>query len=207
MVPNQRTFIVLGALIVGMSLASSVLLLLEPGPMAPFAGVTLQSIDRGPTSSNDRLFDTASPQHDWQAIVIHDSGQPEGNAHTLDRLHDQQGRGGLGYHFVLNNGRGADDGLIELGFRWQHQFAGAYVEGEDASWFNRNGIGICLVGDADNQRMTRAQLRELVWLVRQLQQAHNIPRDAIHIDVGQAAGDEAFPFAWFRQQLLDIPTP
>lgn len=189
-----------------MSLASSVLLLLEPGPMASFGGVTLQSIDRGPTPSDDRLFDTASPRHDWQAIVIHDSGQPAGNAASLDQLHQQQGRGGLGYHFVLNNGQGEADGLIEMGFRWQHQFAGAFVDGPDADWFNRNGIGICLVGDADDQRMTRDQLRELVWLVRQLQQTHNIPRDAIHVDVGQAGNPEAFPHAWFRQQLLDIPT-
>ncbi|MEX1016201.1 MAG: peptidoglycan recognition family protein [Phycisphaeraceae bacterium] len=190
-----------------MSLASSVLLLVEPGPTSPFTGVTLQSIDRGPTTSNDRLFDTATAQHDWQAIVIHDSGAAAGNARQLDQLHEQQGRGGLGYHFVINNGQGETDGLIELGFRWQHQFAGNYVQGPNAEWFNRHGVGIAMIGDADQQRMTRAQLRELVWLVRQLQRAHNIPRAAVHVDVGRGGDSDAFPHAWFRQQLLDIAGP
>ena len=196
---------VLGSLVTAMSLASGVLLLLAPGPVTPFTAVTLQSIDRGPSGGQDRLFELSNPEHDWQTIVIHDSGLQSGSARQLDRLHHQQGRGGLGYHFVINNGQGESDGLIEMGFRWQQQFAGAYVEGPNAEWFNRHGIGICLVGDVDERRPSQAQLRELAWLVRQLQQAYQIPRGAVHVNVGSRP--DAFPEAWFRQQLLDIPAP
>lgn len=188
-----------------MTAASSVLLVIEPGPSAPFAGVTLQSINRGPAASaTDRLFDTAAPAQPWKSIVIHDSGSLTGDARQLDRLHEQVGRGGLGYHFVINNARGEGD--IEAGFRWQHQFAGAYVEGENAAWFNRNAVGICLIGDAEQQRFTRTQLRELVWLVQELQREHQIPREAVFVDVGSFdnPGSAHFPEAWFRQQLRDI---
>lgn len=200
--PNQRTITVLGSLVVGMTLTSILLLVLTPGPSAPISGVKLQAIERE-TDRTDKLFDTAQP-HPWQAIVIHDTGTTAGSAAAINEAHQRMGRGGLGYHFVVNNGSLAEDGQIDVGFRWQRQFAGYYVEGERAEWFNRNAVGICLIGDADNQRFTDAQLRQLVWLVRQVQQQFDIPRDAVYVDVGSDPNQPArlFPHVWFRQQLL-----
>lgn len=187
----------------GMTLTSGLLLVLEPGPVAPTSGVTLQSIDRT-MAPQERLFETAQPPHPWKAIVIHDSGSLSGSSRTINEAHEKAGRGGLGYHFVVNNGNGQDDGLIELGFRWQRQFAGSYVEGQNADWFNQHAIGICLIGDADRRRFTESQLRELIWLVQQLQAKFNIPADAVFVEVG-SNGDQTkklFPEAWFRSQLL-----
>ncbi len=194
--------VVIGALVGGMTLASGVLLVLEPGPVAPWSGITLQSINRVSTPEQV-LFDTAGDPVAWKAIVIHDSGTLAGSSRTLNDQHERLGRGGLGYHFVINNGSRQSDGLIEVGFRWTRQFAGDYLTGDNADWFHANAIGICLVGDVDRQRLSRAQLRELAWLVEQLQQRYDIPRDAVYVDVG--SGDDAeFPHDWFQQQLSPI---
>jgi hypothetical protein len=204
-VPQTRTIVVLGALVLGMALTSGLLLVLEPGPRAPFSAVTLLSIDHG-VHASDRLNDIDNPRA-WKAIVIHDSGQLTGSARSINDVHERLGRKGLGYHFVINNGTGASDGVTEVGFRWPRQFEGAYVPEPQSSLefdWNANAIGICLVGDADRRAFTEAQLRELVWLVQQLQARFNIPADAVYVEVG-STGDQPsrlFPYAWFRGQLL-----
>lgn len=194
---------VLGALVMGMTLTSGLLLVLEPGPVAPFSGVTLQSVDTA-AQPQDALFETAQPTHPWQAIVLHDSGSLSGSSQTINAVHERTGKGGLGYHFVINNGNGEADGLIEVGFRWQRQFEGAYLEGPDAARWNRQAIGICLIGDADRRGFTDKQLHEAAWLVQQLQARFNIPESRVYIEVGAKADGprKLFPESWFRSQLL-----
>lgn len=203
-VPDRRTIIVLGALVMGMTLTSMLLLVMEPGPVAPLSGITLESIDRS-SHPTEKLFDTANAR-DWRAIVIHDSGSLHGSAGTLNELHQRLGRDGLGYDFVIDNGNGGDDGLIEVGFRWAHQLQGAYVQGKGADWFNNHAIGICVIGNTSHKSLTQAQLHRLVWLVQQLQDRFNIPRNAVFVDLGAHHGTQPgrFPHAWFRQQLLSV---
>ena len=208
-IPDRRTLVVLAALIVGMTLTSGLLLILEPGPVEPLPGVTLQSIDRS-DAPEERLFDTPTPLG-WQAIVIHDSGSEYGSSESLNRVDEALGKGGLGYHFVVNNGSEERDGLIEVGFRWQRQYIGAYLNGPGSMWFNRHAIGICLIGNGDKQAFTEAQLRELVWLVQRLQKHFGISREAVYLQIGpggEAGGSGPhFPDAWFRQQLLTVSAP
>ncbi|MCC6679401.1 MAG: N-acetylmuramoyl-L-alanine amidase [Phycisphaeraceae bacterium] len=199
--PDRRTITVLGALVVGMTLTSILLLLLTPGPKVPVSGVRLQAIEQE-TDRAGKLFDTTQPWH-WQAIVIHDSGSAVGSSDTIHQAHEQLGRGGLGYHFVINNGSLAEDGQIDVGFRWQRQFAGFYVEGQGADWYNRNAIGICVIGDAEHQAFTEDQTRQLVWLVKQLQRHYGIPREAVHVSLGSDPAQPAayFPYTLFSQQI------
>ena len=199
--------IVLGSLVAMMTIATGVLRLFEPGPVAPLTGITLQSIEHE-TSPGDRLFSTNGVSRDWQAIVIHDSGRLTGSARTLNHRHQQEGREGLGYHFVLNNGtNNKRDGAIEVGYRWQHQQPGDYlVPSPESGWFHAHAVGICLIGDADRRSLSRAQLRELVWLVQKLQRQYDIPAEAVYVQVG-ADREPLFPEGWFRDQLLAHHTP
>ena len=210
-IPQRRTLVVLAALVVGMTLTSSTLLILEPGPVAPISGITLQSIENDSNAQpEEKLFDFEyNNPHRWQAIVIHDSGSLHGSSQTINRVHERLGRGGLGYHFVINNGTDKTDGLIEVGYRWQHQFVGAYLVGDGSEWFNRNAIGICIIGDGDRQRFTKSQLQELVWLVQQLQDRFNVPKEFVFMEVGSGehGPSKLFPYAWFRQQLLNPSQP
>ena len=191
----------LGALVAGMTLTSILLLVLTPGPTVPISGVRLQAVEQE-TDRAGKLFDTARPWP-WQAIVIHDSGSAVGSSLTIHQAHENLGRGGLGYHFVINNGSLAEDGQIDVGFRWQRQYPGFYVEGKGSDWYNRNAIGICLIGDADHQAFTDAQYRQLVWLVKQLQQHYGIPRQAVHVCLGSdpSQPEANFSYTLFSQQI------
>lgn len=203
---DRRTILVLMALVVGMTVTSSLLLVLEPGPVAPLTTTTLMSIEQSPAQQPEQqLFDTPDPLG-WRAIVIHDSRTTSGSAETINAVHEQLGRGGLGYHFVINNGTGEDDGMIEVGFRWKRQFVGAYLAGEGAELWNRQAVGICMIGDGSGDGFTPAQLRELVWLVRKLQDRFGIASQNVFVDVGKPNSqpqDQAFPHFWFRQQLAN----
>ncbi|GAB4110352.1 MAG: hypothetical protein Kow00105_19120 [Phycisphaeraceae bacterium] len=193
---------VLGALVVAMTVTSGLLMLLEPGPSAPRAGVPLQTIDRtgDQPAPQAMLFQTEVPEVRWNSIVIHDSRTPHGSAQTLHHVHQQLGRGGLGNHFVIDNGPGADDGKVEVGFRWSSQAPGAFFADEAVDW--PDAIGICLIGDGQSSRFSDAQLHQLVWLVQNLQKRYGIPRSSVYIQIGSRTADSTFPEVWFRQQLI-----
>jgi hypothetical protein len=197
--------VVLGALVAAMTITSGLLMLLEPSPSVPRPGVALQSIDRGNQDAQPqpqhKLFDTQAEETHWSSIVIHDSRTSQGSAQTLHHIHQQLGRGGLGYHFIVDNGPGFDDGKIEVGFRWSSQAPGAFFADGAASW--PDAIGICLIGDGEAGRFTDAQLNQLVWLVQNLQQRYDIPKSSVYAQIGARTATSSFPDAWFRQQLIN----
>lgn len=211
-VPRRRTLIVLVSLVGSMTLASGMLLLLEPnGGHSRGRAVTLSRIHqvtRGSVArAGDPLFETAAPiaTERWQAIVIHDSGTLHGSAATIDRAHRRLGRGELGYHFVINNGLDAPDGQIQRGPRWRRQDDGNYATGPDSAWLHGQAIGICLIGDFEHQSPTDAQERQLVWLVQRLQRRLDIPSDRVYLPVDLGAGPataDYLPAARLRSQWL-----
>ncbi len=204
--PEKRTILVLGSLVLCMSLTAGLLRVLEPGAVPPITGVTLLSIERTPTERpEDKLFDLAQPEGGWRAIVIHDSRTLMGSYDAIDRAHRRDGKDGCGYHLVVNNGTGGEDGRIEVGYRWKYQEAGDYLVGPNADWYHQKAIGICVVGHADQQPFTDAQQRELMWLVRQLQQRYQIPAAYVFVDVGEADQDPARHFSQkrFREGLIN----
>ena len=117
----------------------------------------------------------------WQAIVIHDSASRVATPGSLDQRAKSMGLKGLGYHFVIGNGNGMVDGELHTTARWLTQDFGAHAAGQNADWFNRNAIGICLVGDGDLDRFTPAQTRRLLQLVDLLAQRLNIPPERIYL--------------------------
>lgn len=111
---------------------------------------------------------------DWKYIVIHHSATPDGNAAKFDREHKAKGWDELGYHFVIDNGRGGPDGRVEVGPRWPKQKWGAHAKTPD-NRFNEHGIGICFVGNFENGRPTARQMQAAAKLVAWLMQTYNIP--------------------------------
>lgn len=144
----------------------------------------------------------------WQYIIIHHSATEVGNAELFDRGHRRRGFwNGLGYHFVIDNGKGGmHDGQIEIGHRWNHQMDGAHCNAAD---MNKKGIGICLVGNFNEDTVSRNQSDSLAWLVRQLQMKYRIPASRVlrHNDVPGKRGKtdcpgSRFPWSSFRKQIL-----
>lgn len=127
----------------------------------------------------------------WRAIVIHESGTPAGDMATLERRHFDAGRAGLGFHFVVGNGQGMEDGLVGIGYRWDRQLPGAHAPASwhapgrggmlDGAGLNDSAIAICVIGNSDRRPWSDRQRRETANLVRALQRECGIPDDAVHV--------------------------
>jgi hypothetical protein len=120
--------------------------------------------------------------------VLHHSASPTGNATIFDREHRQDnGWDELGYHFVIDNGRGGPDGRVEVGPRWLKQKWGAHAKTPDNK-FNDFGIGICFVGNFEQGKPTAKQLVAASKLVAWLMQTYDIPQKNVigHEDTGKS---------------------
>lgn len=205
---SRRTKVVWTALLATMTVVGAMLGLAENGRLPELSGLSLAPLvaAAGP-SSIESVHRTRAPidRQRWQAIVIHHSGSPLGTPESIaadhvNRLHLT----GLGHHFVIGNGRGIQDGEIYVAYRWLDQLPGAHTAGQDADWYNRHSIGICLVGDGRRHPFTESQIRRLVELVRSLAREYDIPADRIllHSDLVETSDPgPLFPAAAFRARL------
>jgi hypothetical protein len=127
----------------------------------------------------------------WRYIVIHHSATTNGNAAKFHRQHLDRGWDELGYHFVINNGRGGPDGRVEVGPRWRKQKHGAHCGGTPDNEYNEVGIGICLVGNFQNRMPTAKQMAALRNLTNYLMETYDIPphRVIAHRDAPGASTD------------------
>ena len=185
-----------------MTVASGLLLLLEPKQVASVRGISLSSIDRVGRGEHDILLTTArDPQPmQWSAIVVHHTRVPS----AVGRMDT----GTANYHFAIRGKDPSGDGL-EVGHRWRQQLPGAYWAGPEKQWVNHHAIGVCLVSTGQ-EGPTEVQLEQLVGLVQGLQIKYQIPADRIVLQPGLghvSSKGRWFPTAWFRQQLLTFAAP
>ncbi len=141
------------------------------GPRAPAAWRPLAAGDRDPWA--------VSEPKAWRYIVIHHSATDNGSAAEFDVHHRKRGWDELGYHFVIDNGKGGPDGRVEVGNRWKTQKTGAHTGGTPGNEYNKDGIGICLVGDFRNRLPSAAQLASLRRLVGYLVDRYHIAPENI----------------------------
>jgi hypothetical protein len=204
---SRRAQTVWASLLISMTVVGGGLFLMERGPVAAAEGMTLTPLmATSGVESLEGIFATRSkikPQQ-WQAVVIHDSGTPHGNQASLDALARANNLKGLGYQFVIGNGNGMEDGEILVSHRWRDQLPGAHAAGAQADWFNRHSIGVCLVGDGNRTRPTRAQMESLVRLTNSLCRELSIPGNRVYLHSEIAPTDDPgrlFPAATLRSQL------
>ena len=165
-----------------------------------------------------RPREAALDRRRWRAIVIHDSGTPAGDVHSLERRHRQAGLAGLGFHFVVGNGQGMGDGEVSAGPRWERQLAGAHaargwatpgVPGGavalDSAALNQSAVAICLVGRADRRRFTERQCREVRALVQELQSELAIPSEAVFLSRELQGGHPEPSASWAALRAFIAP--
>ncbi|MCP4365605.1 MAG: N-acetylmuramoyl-L-alanine amidase [Planctomycetes bacterium] len=176
------------------------------------AGIPLALLTRTPPAIDiEALSRTDVAERDWKYVVIHHSATPDGSAEVFDDFHRHKRgwKNGLGYHFVIGNGTLSEDGEIEVGRRWTKQLSGAHAGDR---YFNRKGIGICLVGNFDEDEAegpTERQLDSLEQMVRHLCERYDIPisRVIMHKDVVEnhtVCPGKNFPEAELRHRLRDF---
>lgn len=193
---ERRTLIVWSTLVATMTVASGLLMWLEPQPLAPAGGLALAAVEPG-GEQLAAVFDTRAALEPgrWDRIVIHHSGQMQGDAQSIDRLHRSLRYDGLQYHFVIGNGTESGDGLIQVGARWMQQQQGVYAD---------RAISICLVGNGDKTPPTALQMERLATLVRSLQERLDIDADRVvlHRQIAQTTSPgRLFPSGQFRDML------
>ena len=101
-----------------------------------------------------------------EVLVVHCSDSPWGDAEVIDGWHKARVWNGIGYHFVVLNGRrkgskryvAEDDGVIELGR--PEDVVGSHVRGHNAK-----SIGIVLIG---RDTFTDKQMEGLYGLLEKL---------------------------------------
>ena len=125
------------------------------------------------------------PSKKWKYIIIHHSATEDGNALKFHMSHRAKGWDSVGYNFIIDNGTGnRKDGQIEATPRWIKQIDGAHCKAAD---MNSKGIGICLVGNFNNEQVSEKQLESLVYLVQLLKDTYHIP-DSHIIGHGEVPG-------------------
>ena len=114
----------------------------------------------------------------WKRIVVHHSATPVDDALNMHRVHKARGmKNGLAYHFVISNGsRKAYDGEVFLGSRWKGQLDGGHMK--KLSW-NKESIGICLIGNFEIRSPTAKQMTSLEGLCEYLMRRCNISKSKV----------------------------
>lgn len=205
----HRTKVVWLSLMAAMTTVGGFLLLLDRQTAPRAEGVSLTPlVAAGTTSSIESIFTTDAPlaSRRWTSIVIHHSGSLAGGPASIEAEHRALKLKGLGHHFVIGNGRGNEmiDGELHLGFRWLQQLPGAHVVGPQGDRYNQSSLSICLVGDGNRQKFTKAQLARLNQLVDALSTRFNIPANQVilHSDVASVKDPGInFPEAQFKARL------
>jgi len=166
--------------------------------------VTQPRID--PNSIIPSSWRPSKTPREWKTIVLHHTATEAGSVESIHASHlKRTTRGepwlGIGYHFVIGNGKGMPDGAVEGTFRWRDQLHGAHA-GHQAH--NQHGIGIALIGHFDKQPPTPAQLASLRRLITHLKTAHSIPAASLlgHGDIKPTAcPGKLFPLATLKQEF------
>ena len=184
-VMNARRMILVWALL----LASMTVVALAGWAALPgFLGETSRKASEDRARGRDAaLADVIWPQgmaaeRSWKYIVIHHSATSGATLEAIARDHtDRLHADGTAYHFLINNGRspGTGDGQIVPTPRWLRQAPGAHANVPGHPEFSHTGIGICMVGNFNQESPTPRQMDSLVALVALLGERHGIPLDRI----------------------------
>lgn len=154
-------------------------------------------------SGAKELFYPSKADRPWRYIVLHHSASTSGSYDEIDREHRKLlGFDGCGYHFVIGNGNGSSDGQIEVAQRWNHQKQGVHCRNARSHDVDEYGIGICLVGDLDQQPPTPRQVAATRALVAYLSRRYQIEPARVTTHAHLAATPEACPGKYFPSAIL-----
>lgn len=156
----------------------------------------------------DELFYPNKADRPWKYIVLHHSANASGGIDQIDQQHRKVlGYDGCGYHFVIGNGTGSEDGQIEVAQRWVNQKHGVHCRNAKNAEIDEYGIGVCFVGDLDREPPTPRQLAAARELVAYLASRYNIAPARVETHAHLAATPTVCPGRHFPSASLLAARP
>jgi N-acetyl-anhydromuramyl-L-alanine amidase AmpD len=153
-------------------------------------------------NANELLYPNKADRP-WRYIVLHHSASASGNYDQIDGEHRKiLGFDGCGYHFVIGNGSGSGDGAIEVAQRWTNQKQGVHCRNAREHAMDEYGIGICLVGDLDQQPPTARQVAAAQALIAHLSQRYHIAPSRIDSHSHLAGTPTVCPGKYFPNEKI-----
>jgi N-acetyl-anhydromuramyl-L-alanine amidase AmpD len=154
-------------------------------------------------SSANELFYPNKADRPWRYVVLHHSAAASGNYDQIDHEHRKiLGYDGCGYHFIIGNGTGSGDGVIEVAQRWNNQKQGVHCRNARSHDVDEYGIGICLVGDFEQQPPTPRQIAATQALIAYLAQRYRIQPASIATHAHLAANPTICPGKFFPSESI-----
>ncbi len=113
----------------------------------------------------------------WEYIVIHHSAGSFGDIDFLQKVHrERQSKDpidAIPYHYIIGNGNGLEVGEIASDWRGDLNIWGAHVSRRNSDR-NTKGIGICVIGNYEEQKISSHQYEALIKLTKKLMAEHKI---------------------------------
>ena len=119
----------------------------------------------------------------WKYIIIHHSAGNYGNVPFLQKVHrERQAKDpidAIPYHYIIGNGNGMEMGEIASDWRQDYNIWGAHVSMRNSD-INFRGLGICLIGNYEANKVPPKQYAALVNLTRKLMSKYAISVDKVY---------------------------
>jgi hypothetical protein len=174
MINRPRTARVLASLVAAMTVGAIILLALDSHPV-PAGAFSLASYQK--LNDVEELVIPAAPikPQRWNSIEVYYSKTSGGTIAQLASMSNTR-PGDVNFHFVVYNGRGGGDGLIESTQRWQQQWScipNGYWNG------NPGTIRICVIADGQSVPATEYQIKRTAALADEICTRFNISSRSI----------------------------
>lgn len=175
MAQNSRTIRIWLALIASMSIGAVVLMALDKN--CPSAGAfSLTSYTR--LDSVEKIVaDMATTRENvWNRAEIYFSDTAAGSIEDISKFSGGDDADSVNFHFIICNGVGGKDGLVQATNRWKEQMPAMPEKG----WYGSpQTIRICVIGDGVKVMPTDAQLKRTSSLVETLSRKFSIDKKHI----------------------------
>lgn len=171
--------------ILGISITLGAIVLNALGHNPPSAGAfCLSRYYRLGSVKKAILFRTDQSPRRWSQIEIDYSGSESGNIEQLASLSNADSPEHVNYHFIICNGNGGQDGLIQPTKKWQRQLPIIPGQSRDDEAFffetlTEQTIYICVIADNENSFPTDFQVKRTDELVEGLCRKFNIQPESI----------------------------
>lgn len=178
---NQpRVAKVLAALLVSMTVGAVVLMALSGNPPSagPFCLSSYYRLDPVEKAIHSRA---AQSYNRWGCIEIYYSGTKAGNIEQLASMSGLAGPQDINCHFVICNGLGGKEGLIQTTEKWQRQWS--ILQGGNRYGSGRT-IRLCVIADPPVTGPTDCQIKRTEALVEGLCRKLDIQSQSVYYPGG-----------------------